>query len=439
MATRRSFNAEQRLLIWIAIGVTPAVVTALVFIWRSELSSYARLFLSTLLVSAPIVSILTVRRFFASQLLTLINLIEAIRLGDFSLRGHLQPGDSAMNELFFEVNTLADTLQKQRVYSQQVSHLIDRVIADIEVAILAFDQAQRLRLCNPAATRLMGKNADDLQGQSALTLGLQPFLQQNTTVIVEHQFASNGIWQIRHETYREQGEQHSLLFITDLQQVLRAEELKAWKHLIRVISHEVNNSLSPIASLSDTLQKLLPAENSDDVRDGLQIIQQRARQLTEFIKRYAELAKLPAPNKRNFDLLQLLQRLPLLMPQQRVTVRCRGDLPAAYGDPVLLEQLLINLLKNAIEAQSDATQSIEIHAERLSDGFAIQLRDHGPGIHSNSNLFVPFYTTKPGGAGIGLVLARQIADAHQGRLQLRNHDDGGCVAELWLPAMRIAV
>ncbi len=437
---RKPLAFEKKQLLIATLGALPSLVLALASLYAAAWSIYPRLLLAALALGSLLLALYVLQQQFASQLRTLINLVEAVRTGDFSLRARRQGEHSVIGELFGEINQLAETLQQQRLGAEEAQRLLERVMAEINVAIFAFDRERRLRLINPAGIALLGQPREQLIGREALQLGLADFLRQEQTQLIEYSFPGcSGIWQIRHEGYREQGQQQSLLFVTDLQQVLRAEELKAWKQLIRVISHEVNNSLTPIASLSESLDALirkpeLASDWRDDMHDGLSVIQDRARRLTEFIRRYAELARLPAPSKRLFDWQDILRRLPAMLPQQAVQLQLPDSSLQAWGDPVQLEQLLINLLKNAAEAQRDPARPLQLQLQRHEQGWLLSVRDHGAGISNPANLFVPFYSTKPGGAGIGLVLSRQIADAHQGRLQLRNAEDGqGCIAELLLP------
>lgn len=437
---RRPLAFEKKLLLLTTLGALPSLLLALIALYAAPLSVYPRLLLAALALGSLLLALYLLQQQFASQLRTLINLVEAVRTGDFSLRARHHGEHSVIGELFGEINRLAETLQQQRLGAEEAQRLLERVMAEINVAIFAFDRQRCLRLINPAGVALLDQPREQLLGRDAAQLGLADFLRQEQAQLLEYSFPGcSGIWQIRHEGYREQGQQQSLLFVTDLQQVLRAEELKAWKQLIRVISHEVNNSLTPIASLSESLDALiskpeLPADWREDMHDGLSVIQARARRLTELIRRYAELARLPAPSKRLFDWQDILRRLPALLPQQAVQLQLPDSSLQAWGDPVQLEQLLINLLKNAAEAQRDPALPLQLQLQRNEQGWLLSVRDHGAGISNPANLFVPFYSTKPGGAGIGLVLSRQIADAHQGRLQLRNAGDGkGCIAELLLP------
>lgn len=450
-ASRRSWRAvENRMALLVLLAGLPATGLLCWLLWReSWLPFHPAVLLTVLLLSLWLGAAWYVRQRLVNQLRKLSNLVEAVRLGDFSLRGRSDGDTGGYGELVREINTLAQKLRDQRLRTEETQHLLDKVIRDIDVAILAFDERLQLTLANPAACQLLGDDWNALRLRTADELKLRALLDCSLPTVLEHSFSKlSGIWRVQAEQFREQGRSQHLLFITDLKRVLRAEELNAWKRLIRVLSHEVNNSLAPIASVSASLDGLLNKRtiNADDdlqhdLQEGLQLIQQRAQSLTEFIRRYADLARLPPPNKRPLAVTALLQRLPQLLPHRPLAIRhMTADSTALqlYADPVQLEQLLINVLKNAHEAMqaAGASGAIDVQAQTEEDCLCLQIADRGDGLGNSSNLFVPFYSTKNGGSGIGLVLSRQIVEAHDGSLQLRNRDGGGCVAEIRLPLAR---
>jgi len=362
------------------------------------------------------------------QLQTIGNVVEGMAVGDFSLRLRRAGVQDQLGE---QINRLADALHRQRLRSEQALRLVDSVVDSIDVAICVFDPDQRLLLANPTALALLQAGRSAVLGRSAESLGLATLLSADTERLHEHVFpGAAGLWRLRRQPYQVEGQEQLLLFITDLKQVLRNEELQAWRRLLRVLSHEVNNSLGPIASLSATLRKQL--SNADpaarqDLDEGLAIMQERSQHLAEFVRRYAALARLPEPRKRVFDLAELVQRLPAMLPEARLQLQFArtGALPF-YGDPAQIEQLLINLLKNGVEAGGAPLQLL-CEAEPLQ----LTVMDQGSGIANPANLFVPFYSTKAEGTGIGLVLCRQIAEAHGGVLTLAPRGDApGCKALL---------
>jgi signal transduction histidine kinase len=246
-----------------------------------------------------------------------------------------------------------------------------------------------------------------------------------------------GRWEVRRGSFRQNGRPHTLLVLSDVTKVLREEELQAWRRLVRVLSHEINNSLAPIKSIAGSLQSLLdrpsrPADADDDIRRGLAVIGGRSEALVRFMSAYARLARLPPPQRAPVDIGAWIRRVAAL--ETRLPVRIEAGPPVivrADGDQ--LDQLLINLLRNAVDASLETGGGVCIRWTRQNGTVAVQIEDDGPGLPSSANLFVPFFTTKPQGSGIGLVLSRQIAEAHGGSLALENKRAGrGCIATLRL-------
>jgi len=267
---------------------------------------------------------------------------------------------------------------------------------------------------------------------------LQDVLAVESASVIRRSFGgSEGRFDVRRFHFRSAGRPQDLLVITDLSRALREEERQAWQRLIRVLGHELNNSLAPIKSMAGTLVRVLareplPADWREDVDAGLQVIGDRAEALNRFMIGYTALARLPPPQRREVELAPLLRRVAAL--EQRVPVTL-GVLPEVRfsADPDQLEQALINLVKNAAEAALAEQGGVELRARVEGDSLLIEVLDEGLGLARTDNLFVPFFTTKPGGSGIGLVLARQIIEGHGGRLTLQNREDSrGCRAEVWL-------
>lgn len=415
----------------------PSYVVAIVLLWQIDYSAYAKFFFTTLLSLSVFGIALLVRQQLKYQFQTLSNLVEAIRGGDFTLRGKARNEDDALAELTGQINLLSSSLSEQRIASEEAYRLLDKAIAHINVAIFAFDINEKITLVNPAAGRLFACDFNMLFGQKADELGLAEFLVGEQSQLKEHIFpGGSGRWQIRLDSYRDKGIQSKLLFITDLKAVLREEELKAWKNLIKVISHEVNNSLYPISSISQTLSHLAnnvsdEFEAKQDVVDGLKVIGERANNLTGFIKRYAQVAKLPEPHKQLFTIAQLSAHIVLLKTHaNEITLNDECDLAMeVFADLSMFEQVMINLLKNALEAGSPVVFSWgeNEHAKWF------HISDNGSGIKNPANLFVPFYSTKPSGSGIGLVLCQQIIDKHNGTISIQNKEEGGCVVKITIP------
>lgn len=384
------------------------------------------------------------RRQAAFPLRTVATLLEALREGDYLLRGRMDvPGD-ALGEVIREVNLLRDTLHSQRLQVEETVALLRKVIEAVDLAVFTFGPDHSLRLVNAAGRALAGIGVSDREALAAInaeSLGLDGYLSGNTPVMVERDFASGGgRWEVRHRSFREGGEIHHLLVLSDLSRALREEERLAWQRLIRVLGHEINNSLAPIQSITEALQGRLAkvdigGDLGEDLHDGLDLVGTRAAALERFVKGYTLLARLPEPQHEPVDLAPLVARVVRLEAHQRVAAH--GPELMLEVDPGQIEQVLINLVKNAIEA-SPPDARVVVSWQTQGQWVVVDVEDEGPGLPDSDNLFVPFFTTKPDGNGIGLVLGRRIAEAHGGALDLENRETGGCRARLRLPAQRAA-
>ena len=369
-------------------------------------------------------------------LYTLAGLLEALREGDYSMRG-VQGG--VLGDAIYDVNALADRLQKERLQFEDSARLLGKTLAALDSAVLVFDHDARLRLLNPAAQRLFASDRSSLIGRQASELALDALLAAPAAQVVRHTFPGrSGRFDIRHAPLRNEGRSGQLLVINDVGRVLREEERQAWQRLLRVLGHEVNNSLASIHSLAGTLATLIAREPladdwREDARGGLQVIGNRAESLARFLAGYSRLAALPPPQRRELDLAVLVPAVARL--EQRLAVRVEeGASVLVQADPDQLEQALINLLRNAVEASLATAGRVVMRWRAEGDRALVEVLDDGPGLPGSDNLFVPFFTTKPGGSGIGLALVRQIAEAHEGGVSLSARDDvPGAIAQLWLP------
>lgn len=434
----RRMKFETRLLLLAFAGGLPALALLGVILLSGDFSLNVALVLLTLASICWLAFGFAARRWAVYHLQTLSNLLEALREGDYSLRGRRARINDALGEVMREVNALSETLRVERLGAREASALLMRVVDTIDIAVFAFDGRRRLRLVNPAGERLLARSAVKLRNETAAELELENFLDAEPRRTVQHRFPSGvGRWDVRHGTFREAGVPHELLVITDLSRTLREEERKAWQRLIRVIGHELNNSLAPIKSMAATLQSLLqrdalPADWREDMNDGLNVIGKRTDALGRFMTAYAMLARLPSPNCRPVNLKRLVQRVAALDTRMHVSVE--GPTTTVRVDPDQVEQLLINLLKNAIDAAGQTSGEVTIRWEVNAQRIHIQVLDTGPGVTNSDNLFVPFFTTKPHGTGVGLALCRQIAEAHGGTMTLENRNDAtGCAASVMLP------
>jgi two-component system nitrogen regulation sensor histidine kinase NtrY len=427
------------LLLAIAVALPPlAVMAILLWQWQADRSAWLTAF--GFAAMPALVLALYLRRRVVFPLYTLSNLLEALREGDFSLRGTRARRGDAIGEVVWEINALSETLRQQRLRVEETLALLTKVMGAVDIAIFAFDANRRLRLINPAGARLIGRSADEAQGMDADELDLADCLAVDTATTLKRVFPGGaGAFDVRRTIFREGGLRNELLAITDLSRALREEERQAWQRLIRVLGHELNNSLAPIKSMATTLADLVnrdppPPDWREDAAGGLTVIADRADSLARFMAGYTALAKLPPPRLRPVNVADLLARVRALESRVPVHLGALADI-RIDADPDQLEQALINLVRNAAEASSLTGGEVTLRATRTRDRACIEVQDEGPGLSGTENLFVPFFTTKPGGSGIGLVLARQVVEAHGGTLMLRNRRDAtGCIASITLPA-----
>jgi PAS domain S-box-containing protein len=432
--------AHERRILLLALGAgLPGVIASLLFLWFGEYSQKVVWTVSTLVGGAWLAVALALRERVIRPLQTLSNMLAALREGDFSLRARLERSDDALGLALLEINLLGDTLRSQRLGAMEATALLRAVMAEIDVAIFAFDALDALRLVNRAGERLLGQPFERLAGRSAQALGLAPMLTGESPRVHDSVFpGGSGRWEVRRTTFRQDGRPHSMLVVADVSKTLREEELLAWQRLVRVLSHEINNSLAPIKSIAGSLQGILDraadaGDAGDDIRRGLGVIGSRADALSRFMSSYARLARLPAPRRQSVAVGPWVRRVAALETRLAVAV-LEGPELAVQADGDQLDQALINLVRNAADAALTTGGAVEI--DWVADDSSIEIRvwDDGPGLPSTANLFVPFFTTKPDGSGIGLVLCRQIAEAHGGMLSLENRPQGrGCVARLRLP------
>ncbi len=435
-------SLENRVLVAALLSGSAAVLFSLVVLWSgAEYAARTRTTFTLIIVLVWLGFAFSARSHIVHPLRTLANLLEAMREGDYSIRGRrARPGD-ALGDVMLQINEIGATLRAQRLGAVEAEALLAKVMAEIDVAVFTFDAAESLRFVNRAGERLLAQAASLLLGRTASELRLSDYLHhaEDTQSVTRVFPGGSGRWGIRRGSFREAGLPHTLLVVTDLTRPLREEELQAWQRLVRVLGHELNNSLTPIKSIAGSLASLLtrdplPEDWRDDMRDGLNVVAARAEALSRFIGSYSRLARLPRPRLAPVDLGPLIQRavsletrLPVqLMPGSSITLEADAD---------QLEQLLINLIRNAADAAAETHGGVSVSWLHEGSTIHILVADEGLGLSNTANLFVPFFTTKPGGSGIGLVLCRQIAEAHGGSLSLSNRQDRpGCVARLVLPA-----
>ncbi|HUK16246.1 MAG TPA: ATP-binding protein [Bryobacteraceae bacterium] len=430
---------EGRIVLLAICAGLPGSICSLVMLWTGTYRLHTQVTLSLLIFGVWMGFAFAIRERVVFPLQTISNLLGALREGDFSTRGRSPRPDDALGEVMREVNTLGSTLREQRLGAMEATMLARTVMREIDVAVFAFDEHQRLRLVNRAGERLLDAPPERLLGQTAADLHLESCLDSPSQTTLQAAFpGAAGRWGVRRIQIRERGLPLDLVVISDLTQALREQELHAWQRLVRVLGHELNNSLAPIKSIAGSLETILsrnplPDDWRDDMRRGLGVISSRSESLTRFIGAYARLAKLPRPQLQPLIVGEAVERAVSFETRMPVEV-VSGPRAMVQGDPDQLEQVLINLLRNAADASLTTGGHVRIGWQRDGAMIEIWVRDEGPGISSTANLFVPFFTTKPGGSGIGLALSRQIAEGHGGALSLENAEAGpGCVAKLRLP------
>jgi two-component system nitrogen regulation sensor histidine kinase NtrY len=435
----RPLPYERRILVRALMAGAAGSAVALVLLWVDNYSPKLQWTLTVLIVGMWLSFAFNAQQRVVFPLRTLSNLLAALREGDFSIRARGAEREDSLGEVLREVNALGETLRQQRLGAVEATALLRKVMEEIDVAVFAFDGTASLRLVNRAGERILNQPAERIIGHTAADLGLADCLKGDSPRIEQIAFPGKaGRWEIHRGNFRQGGLPHEILVITDLSRALREEERQAWQRLIRVLGHELNNSLAPIKSVAENLSGMIarrdrPADWEEDMRSGLALVAARTEGLNRFMSAYARLARLPSPRLQAVDVGTWIRRVIGLEPRLQIQLQPGPELNIK-ADPDQLEQLLINLARNAVDAALETGGGVRVGWRRKQSYLEVWVQDDGPGIPNATNLFVPFFTTKQGGSGIGLVLSRQIAEAHGGTLSLENRRSGkGCEARLRLP------
>jgi len=429
---------ERRVLVLALLSGVPGVALALVLLWTGHHSAKVVWTFTLLVLVGWGLLVYRLRESVVRPIQTLSNMLSALLEGDYSLRARDAPAGDSLGLAFREINALGRTLREQRLGALDATALLRGVMEEIDAAVFVFDPERKLRLVNRAGERLLGRPSERLLELPAAELGLESLLADDAARTTDATFpGGTGRWEAHATEFRQAGLPHRLLVLTEITRALREEEREAWQRLVRVLGHEINNSLAPIISIAGSLREQhgraqRPDGFPDDLDRGLEVIGGRAEALRRFMSAHARLARLPPPAKATLEVEDWVRRVAALETRHVVEVSA-GPPVAIVADGDQLDQALINLVRNAVEAAAETNGRVRLAWLVDPRGVEIRVEDEGPGLPESANVFVPFFTTKPNGSGIGLVLARRIAEAHGGSLALEPRPGGGTVARMRLP------
>lgn len=348
--------------------------------------------------------------------------VDAISQEDYNQFGRSAFPQGKVKAFHQQLKQLSEKLQQQKSHNDQHVYLVYQLIGQLDSPIIIFDENQRLTFGNDAFYHLFNQPWQMFRHASAELLGLE--YKHDAWSLSDQTKRSK--WQIRHSEFINEGETHQLLVFINIEPALRESQLNAWQQIIRVLSHEIRNSLTPVSSMAETL-----ADKTNDQRDQqvLGVITERCLHLQSFVDRYSSLSRQLTINSQSIAINYLVNEV-LAGLFKELTIVLNSSLKSIWADRELLEQVLINIVKNASEAQ--ATEII-IDIEQQEQYVILEVRDNGHGFSNINNLFVPLYTTKKNGQGIGLSFCRNIIEQHGGIMELHNNEGQGVTVMLLLP------
>ncbi|MGJ4730063.1 sensor histidine kinase [Luteimonas sp. SDU101] len=419
------------------VVVAVAAASALTAMFATWMSAWLAALLGTL-TSGTLMGLVVWRTFVPLRALirALTGTVAGYRDGDFSF-GITWDRYGDLIELVDAHNALGQALREQRLSLVQRELLLDTMVQNTPVAMLLLDPALRVVLGNLAARRMLGdgrrlegRALEDLLRDAPPAVG-EAFARGGDGMFTVGDEDHEDIYHLARRMFRLNGRRHELILLRQMTAELRRQEVQTWKKVIRVISHELNNSLAPIASLAHSGAELLRRGQHEKLPLALATIEERARHLEGFLRDYARFAKLPAPRAEPIQLGPFLEKL-----RSQVAFAIEGVVPdeVVRFDPAQIEQALLNLLKNAHESGTPH-EAVSLAVRRIAEGWRIDVLDRGSGMNEAvlANALLPFYSTKRSGTGLGLALAREIAEAHGGRIALLNRDGGGLCVSIVLP------
>jgi nitrogen fixation/metabolism regulation signal transduction histidine kinase len=422
----------------VVVVATAAAVAGVTLAFDRWLASPVLASAAALCVTLPVAVWLTNRLFdrWSHSIRAVTDAIRSLRDRDFSV-SVTPTGPDEIGDLTAEYNSLGDSLRRERLDLYQRELLLDTIVQTTPLALVLTNANDAIVFGNIAARQLFGagRKIEGLKLRTLLARAPQPLRDAIDSgadaLFTVDEGRGTEIFHLSSRRFLLNSQPHRLLLFKQLTREMAAQEVAIWKKVIRVIAHELNNSLAPITSLAHSGQALAGAPDAERLTRVFATIAERASHLATFIDGYARFAKLPRPRPASVAWRPLLAGL-----KDTLSFRVLEPLPASAGwfDAPQIEQVLINLIKNAIESGSPEDEVTLGVAER-NGGHALEVKDRGSGLSEEvlRDALLPFYSTKPNGTGLGLTLCREIVDAHGGRLSIANRKGGGAVVTVWIP------